>query len=47
VIKRKQRIPMRDLTTMKAEDREAIEKNAMNGQVFNICKVLANHPALT
>ena len=47
MIKRKQRIPMRDLTTMKPEDREAIEKNAMNGQVFNIFKVLANHPALT
>ena len=47
MIKRKQRIPMRDLSTMKAEDREAIEKNAMNGQVFNIFKVLANHPALT
>jgi 4-carboxymuconolactone decarboxylase len=46
VIKRKQRIPMRDLATMKAEEREAIEKNAMNGQVFNIFKVLAHHPAL-
>ena len=47
MIKRKQRIPLRDLSTMKPEDREAIEKNAMNGQVFNIFKVMANHPALT
>lgn len=46
MIKRKQRIPMRDLATMKAEERETVEKNAMNGQVFNIFKVLAHHPAL-
>jgi 4-carboxymuconolactone decarboxylase len=46
VIKRKQRIPMRDLETMTAEDRTTVEKNAMNGQVFNIFKVLAHHPAL-
>ena len=46
MIKRKQRIPMRDLATMTAEDRTTVEKNAMNGQVFNIFKVLAHHPAL-
>ena len=46
MIKRKQRIPMRDLETMTAEDRTTVEKNAMNGQVFNIFKVLAHHPAL-
>ena len=46
MIKRKQRIPMRDLSTMAAEDREAVEKNAMNGRVFNIFKVLAHHPKL-
>ena len=46
MIKRKQRIPMRDLSTMTAEDRTTVEKNAMNGQVFNIFKVLAHHPAL-
>jgi alkylhydroperoxidase family enzyme len=45
VIKRKQRIPMRDLSTMAAEDRATVEKNAMNGQVFNIFKVLAHHPS--
>jgi 4-carboxymuconolactone decarboxylase len=46
MIRRKQRIPMRDLSTMAAEDREAIEKNKLNGQVFNIFKVLAHHPKL-
>ena len=46
MIKRKQRIPMRDLSTMAAEDRTTVEKNAMNGQVFNIFKVLAHHPPL-
>lgn len=46
MIKRAQRIPMRDLATMAAEDRETVEKNAMNGQIFNIFKVLAHHPKL-
>jgi 4-carboxymuconolactone decarboxylase len=46
MIERKQRIPMRDLSTMAAEDREAIEKNAMGGRIFNIFKVLAHHPKL-
>ena len=46
MIQRKQRIPMRDLSTMAAEDRTIVEKNAMNGQVFNIFKVLAHHPQL-
>src|SRR5215475_13578444 len=46
MIQRKQRIPMRDLSTMSAEDRGHVEKNAMNGRVFNIFKVLAHHPQL-
>jgi 4-carboxymuconolactone decarboxylase len=46
MIKRKQRIAMRDLATMDAADRETVGKNAMNGQIFNIFKVLAHHPAL-
>ncbi len=46
MIKRKQRIPMRDLATMAPEDRETVEKNAMNGRIFNIFKVLAHHPKL-
>jgi len=31
---------------MAPADREIVEKNAMNGQVFNIFKVLAHHPSL-
>ena len=46
MIKRTQRIAMRDLSKMAAEDREIVEKNAMNGRVFNIFKVLAHHPKL-
>src|SRR5262249_46947882 len=46
MIQRKQRIPMRDLSTMAAEDRSHVAKNAMNGRVLNICKVLAHHPQL-
>ena len=46
MIKRKQRVAMRDLSTMQAADREIVEKNSMNGQIFNIFKVLANHPNL-
>ena len=46
MIKRKQRIPLRDLSTLNAEDRATVEKNAMNGQIFNIFKVLAHHPGL-
>ena len=46
MIKRKQRVAMRDLSTLSAEDREGIEKNAMNGRIFNIFKVLAHHPKL-
>ena len=46
MIKRTQRISMRDLSTMPAEERQNVEKNAMNGQIFNIFKVLAHHPKL-
>ncbi len=46
MIKRKQRVPMRDLSTLNAEDSEAVGKNAMGGQIFNIFKVLAHHPKL-
>jgi 4-carboxymuconolactone decarboxylase len=46
VIKRKQRIPMRELAAMPAEERAIVEKNAMGGRVFNIFKVLAHHPQL-
>jgi len=46
MIKRKQRIPMRDLSTLTDEDREIVQKNAMSGRIFNIIKVLAHHPKL-
>src|SRR5919197_1575378 len=46
MIRRYQRIPRRCLATMAADDRTIVGKNAMNGQVFNIFKVLAHHPAL-
>ena len=46
MIQRKQRIPMRDLSTLTDEDRETVNKNAMNGRIFNIFKVLAHHPKL-
>jgi 4-carboxymuconolactone decarboxylase len=46
MIKRKQRVAMADLSTLSAEDRETVEKNAMGGKLFNIFKVLANHPKL-
>jgi alkylhydroperoxidase family enzyme len=46
VIKRKQRVPMRDLATLSPTDREMVEKNAMGGKIFNIFKVLAHNPGL-
>ena len=46
MIKRKQRVPMRDLATLNPTDREMVEKNAMGGKVFNIFKVLAHNPGL-
>ena len=46
MIERKQRIPVRDLATLAAEDRETVEKNAMGGRILNIFKVLAHHPKL-
>jgi 4-carboxymuconolactone decarboxylase len=46
VIKRKQRVPFADLSKLSAEDQDTLEKNKLNGQVFNIFKVLINHPKL-
>jgi 4-carboxymuconolactone decarboxylase len=46
VIKRKQRVPFADLSKLSAEDADTLEKNKLNGQVFNIFKVLINHPKL-
>ena len=46
MIQRKQRVPMRDLSTMDAEDRVAVEKNAIDGRIFNVIRGLAHHPKL-
>jgi len=46
VIKRKQRVAFADLSKLSAEDQDTLEKNKLNGQVFNIFKVLINHPKL-
>jgi len=46
VIQRKQRIPYADLSKLNDEDRDTLEKNKLNGRVFNIFKVLINHPKL-
>jgi 4-carboxymuconolactone decarboxylase len=46
VIKRKQRVPYRDISTLNAEELDTLDKNKLNGQVFNIFKVLMNHPKL-
>jgi alkylhydroperoxidase family enzyme len=46
MIERKQRLSMRDLSTLAPEDREAIEKNTMGGRIFNVFRVLAHHPKL-
>jgi len=46
MIKRKQRISDARPRDHATEDRETVEKNAMNGQSFNIFQVLAHHPKL-
>jgi 4-carboxymuconolactone decarboxylase len=47
MIKRKQRIPFRDLTQLTGEDAEAAAKSRINGRDLNIFRVMMNHPALT
>ena len=37
---------MLNLAELPVEDRETVEKNSMNGKLFNIFRVLANHPKL-
>ncbi len=46
MVSRKQRIAFRDLATLSPEDREIADKNQVDGKVFNIFKVLMNHPKL-
>ena len=43
---RKQRVEFRDFSTLNDEDREMVERNKFNGRIFNIFKVLMNHPKL-
>ena len=47
MIKRKQRIPMRDLGTLGAADADTAAKNRINGRDLNIFRVMMNHPDLT
>jgi 4-carboxymuconolactone decarboxylase len=47
MIKRKQRIPMRDLGSLSGEDADTAAKNRMGGRDLNIFRVLMNHPKLT
>ena len=47
MIKRKQRIPFRDLSTLHGEDAETAAKNRFAGRDLNLFRVLMHHPALT
>lgn len=47
MIKRKQRIPMRDLSNLSAEEADTLAKNRIGGRDLNIFRVLMNHPKLT
>jgi alkylhydroperoxidase family enzyme len=46
MIKRKQRIPMLDLSTLSGEDGETAVKHRVNGRDLNLFKILMNHPTL-
>ena len=47
MIKRKQRIPMRDLSKVTGEDADTAAKNRIGGRDLNIFRVMMNHPDLT
>jgi len=47
LIKRKQRIPLRDLTTLSDEEAEIAAKNRVGGRDLNLFRVMMNHPNLT
>ena len=47
MIKRKQRIAMRDLSTLGAGDADVAAKNRVGGRDLNIFRVMMNHPDLT
>jgi alkylhydroperoxidase family enzyme len=46
MIKRKQRIAMRDFSQLSVEDAETAAKHRVNGRDLNLFKVLMNHPDL-
>jgi len=46
MIKRKQRIPMRDLSTLSGEEAETAAKNRVGGRDLNLYRVMMNHPRL-
>ena len=47
MIKRKQRIAMRDLATLSGADAEIAAKNRVDGRDLNIFRVMMSHPDLT
>ena len=47
MIKRKQRIPLRDLTNLSGEEADTAAKNRLGGRDLNIFRVMMNHPKLT
>ena len=46
MIKRKQRVPMRDLSLLSGEDADTAAKHRFNGRDLNLFKVLMHHPEL-
>ncbi len=46
MIKRKQRIPLRDLSALAGEDADTAAKNRVRGKDLNIFRALMNHPKL-
>jgi hypothetical protein len=46
MIRRKQRIPFRDLTQLTGEDADAAARSRINGRDLNIFRVMMNHPEL-
>jgi len=47
MIKRKQRIAMRDLSELAGEDADTAVKQRVNGRDLNLIKVMMHHPELT
>jgi len=47
MIKRKQRIPLRDLTTLSGAEADTAAKNRIGGRDLNLFRVMMHHPDLT